>query len=100
MQIVTLLDFCRFAGVYKDYISEHDLNCPADAPNPNDFSETIKILKTECEAWLEHGSLAGTISIPMAIFSLKNNYGWKDKTEVESKTEYTGEMRIIRPPID
>lgn len=48
-----------------------------------DFSDTIKKAKlriyADTEQQLYHGKPTG------AIFSLKNNYGWRDKTEVETR---------------
>lgn len=53
------------------------------------FADTIKKAKQKCHNYAEQrlfeGNPAGT------IFSLKNNYGWRDKSEVEG----TGEQKII-----
>lgn len=54
---ITLLDFCAFAGIYKDYISEHDLAGTEDAGKENDFSETIKMLKTKAENSIQYNAL-------------------------------------------
>ena len=43
------------------------------------FSETIKRAKLVIHNFTEQGFIAGTISPSAAIFSLKNNYGWKDE---------------------
>lgn len=75
---MTILDFCVFAGVDKDYISDH-LNNKNSRLN---FSEPIKKLKTYTEYSLEFFTMAGKIPPAFAIFSLKNNYGWRDKTEI------------------
>lgn len=42
---MTVLDFCNFADVDKDYIQEHDLK----DKSKSDFSVSIKRLKTKCE---------------------------------------------------
>lgn len=50
------------------------------------FSDTIKAAKLKCQNFTEL-SLYGTAPTG-PIFSLKNNYGWKDKTEVESNNTH------------
>ena len=54
-----------------------------------DFSDTIKKAKLLCENYAEQrlhqgGQVAGT------IFSLKNNWGWVDKTEVDQNVKVSG----------
>jgi hypothetical protein len=66
-----------YADVYKDYVSEHDKGDGSD----QDFSEAIKKLRTEAERSTEYFAMLGKINPTMAIFSLKNNFGWKDKHE-------------------
>jgi hypothetical protein len=46
-----------------------------------EFFHTIKKARQECEKDLEVRALANDVNTTMAIFSLKNNYDWKDKTE-------------------
>ena len=48
------------------------------------FSATIKKAKMIIENWVESKSLTGDIPAVPALFNLKNNFGWKDKTEVET----------------
>ncbi len=51
----------------------------------DDFVDTIKRAKTKVESYVEqrlfHANAVGS------IFNLKNNFGWKDRTEVESTVE-------------
>jgi len=49
----------------------------------DEFSYTIKRAKLKCENWVEEGALMNKVNPTSAIFNLKNNYGWKDKTEQE-----------------
>jgi len=67
-----------------------------DYANRDKFSFTIKAIKSMIEEYLEErldeGNCTGT------IFNLKNNFGWKDKQEVESKSDNT--HRIERVIID
>ena len=59
-----------------------------DYEGREEFADTIKKGKQRIEKYLEQNlygqSVAGT------IFNLKNNYGWKDKTE----TEFSGKLEI------
>ena len=48
------------------------------------FSRAVKMAKKIVENWVEEKSLTGDINATTAIFNLKNNFGWKDKTEVET----------------
>jgi hypothetical protein len=45
------------------------------------FIDTIKKAKLKVENYLETKSLKGDIVPVITIFNLKNNFGWKDKTE-------------------
>lgn len=47
-----------------------------------EFVDTIKKAKDRCHNYVENSLL--TSNPTGAIFNLKNNYGWKDKSEVES----------------
>lgn len=47
-----------------------------------EFYDTIKRAKEKIQAWVEEQLYNGK-STAGVIFSLKNNYGWKDKTETE-----------------
>jgi hypothetical protein len=49
------------------------------------FFDTIKEAKSRCEEWVEQNALIGKANATFSIFNLKNNYGWKDKTESEVK---------------
>lgn len=56
--------------------------------NKDGFFDTIKRAKLRVEISLEN-KLAGQ-AVTGSIFNLKNNFGWKDKTE----TEHTGQVII------
>lgn len=59
------------------------------------FSNAIKKLKeVQCSMLQEHG-LEGKYSAPMAIFLLKNNHGFKDRTE----TDFTSGGKTLPAPI-
>jgi len=48
------------------------------------FTHTVKKAKMKIENWIEKKSLNGVLNPTVSIFNLKNNFGWKDRTEVET----------------
>lgn len=48
------------------------------------FANQIKAAKDRVQAQLEENALSGKGNATFTIFNLKNNYGWKDKQEIES----------------
>ena len=61
-----------------------------DYGNKEEFSDTIKRAKVKIHKYAEEYLCSGK-SATGAIFNLKNNWGWKDKQEVE----HSGEMTTI-----
>ena len=55
-----------------------------------EFSDTIKKAKDKCENFIEHRLFGNNPT--GSIFNLKNNYGWKDKTEQD--INQTGELNV------
>lgn len=51
-----------------------------------EFSDTIKRAKLQCQNYVEEGMIMGKVPAIPAIFNLKNNYGWRDKTETDHTT--------------
>jgi hypothetical protein len=52
----------------------------------DEFFPAIKRALSKCEAAIEQRAMLGGLNATMAIFSLKNNYGWVDKTETDVTT--------------
>lgn len=48
-----------------------------------EYSNSIKRALQKCESYVEKGALTNKLNATFSIFNLKNNYGWKDKTESE-----------------
>lgn len=70
----------RFSEWVKTYSDNEEIK---------EISDTIKgILETRAVKWAMTNKLNGT----MTIFHLKNNYDWKDKSEVDSNVK--GELNI------
>lgn len=49
-----------------------------------EFRNTIKRAKNKIENYVEENSLLGKLNPTVSIFNLKNNFGWKDKQEIET----------------
>ena len=58
--------------------------CARKDDNEEPFFDSIKRAKDRVERKIEEGLLSGKFNATGAIFNLKNNYGWKDKQEVEA----------------
>lgn len=48
-----------------------------------EITESIKKIKSLFENRINKGALTNSLNATMAIFNLKNNYGWKDKHETD-----------------
>ena len=73
----SLIDYC-------DYVDEDDVA----------FFHSIKRAKMICEQNVEKGLLSGKYNPTGAIFNLKNNYGWKDKQEIEQNGEMNNTITV------
>lgn len=49
-----------------------------------EFSYTIKKAKAKVERWLEENLISGQGNATGIIFNLKNNYGYKDRQEIDA----------------
>jgi hypothetical protein len=49
-----------------------------------EFSNTLKKAKLKVENWLEKNLITGQGNATGIIFNLKNNYGYKDKQEIDA----------------
>lgn len=63
------------------YLGFADRQSITDYQNKDEFTFTIKRAKIRIENYLEE-KLSGN-NVTGTIFNLKNNFGWKDKTEQE-----------------
>lgn len=57
------------------------------------FSDTIKRAKQKIEEYVETRLFVSGIATGV-IFNLKNNFGWKDKTEVEQSGEMNNTITV------
>ena len=63
-----------------------------------EFVDTIKSAKAKIERFNEEMLYSKDVSTTGVIFNLKNNYGWKDKQEIEA--EVNSDMTIKIDLID
>jgi hypothetical protein len=84
-QYITWHDLIKGKSYSRQRISEWRKEFDADIR----FSDTIKKIDDELENRLYILGLKGKANAIMVIFGLKNNYGWKDKQEVESINKQT-----------
>ncbi len=52
-----------------------------------EFFDTIKRAKLRCENYLEEGMITNRLNPTACIFNAKNNYGWRDKSEIDHTTD-------------
>ena len=60
-----------------------------DYEEKDEFFHTIKNAKAKIEAFNEEMLYNKNVSTTGVIFNLKNNYGWKDKQEIEADLSVT-----------
>lgn len=70
----TVTGLCLALDICRDTLSEYAKN--------KEFSDTIKKAKLKVENYLEKHLITDS-STTGIIFNLKNNFGWKDKQELE-----------------
>ena len=55
-------------------------------PKPEKAVKLIRDAKLKCQNWIEKSMMTGKTNTVAAIFNLKNNYRWKDKSELDTTT--------------
>jgi predicted transcriptional regulator len=63
-----------------------------DYEEKDEYTHTIKSAKAKIERFNEEMLYSKDVSTTGVIFNLKNNYGWKDKQEIEA--EVNSDMTI------
>lgn len=88
----TIAGLCYFLGFEDKESFSNYVNYP-------EFSRTVKSIRLKIEEQKNELLLCGNGSATGVIFDLKNNHGWKDKSEVDNniKAEITEvKRRIVR----
>lgn len=62
--------------------------------NRDDFFPTIKRARDKVEARIESLSMQGKINPTMAIFNLKNNFGWRDQSQLDINADVKQDIII------
>lgn len=65
-----------------------------DYQEKDEYSHTIKSAKSKIELFNEEMLYSKDVSTTGVIFNLKNNYGWKDKQEIEAEVNSDMNIRI------
>ena len=65
-----------------------------DYEEKDEYSHTIKKAKTKIELFNEEMLYSKDVSTTGVIFNLKNNYGWKDKQEIEADVKNDVKIKI------
>ncbi len=81
----SILAMCRYIGTTRETIREYEMR--------DGYVDTIKKAKARVEEYLEN-ELYRKEQVTGIIFNLKNNFGWKDKQEIETSGETTVNNRV------
>ena len=89
----SILAMCRHIGTTRETIREYEMR--------EGYVDTIKKAKARVEEYLEN-ELYRKEQVTGVIFNLKNNFGWKDKQEIETSGEQNIKINfgIPRPSDD
>lgn len=82
----TVTGLCLALDITRETLSEYS--------KKDEFSDTIKKAKLKVENYLEK-SLITTGPATGIIFNLKNNFGWKDKQEIEHSGEVNNPFKNL-----
>jgi len=82
IRLYTVSGLCIWLGITRTTLCEYETN-------PR-FSDTVKRAKMRIENNLEELAEIGLINSSVSIFSLKNNFKWTDKTDVNLQGEIRG----------
>lgn len=77
---ITIQDFCVYAWVHRCFLNDHDLKDWSEL----DYSDAIETLRTHAENDLHNKALLNKVNHRVAIFSLCNNFKWKERQDVTS----------------
>lgn len=75
----TIVGLAEGLGTTRETLSEY-----RERP---EFVDILEEARGKCETWLVEQAILNKTSGPFTQFVLKNAHGYKDKTEVENKTE-------------
>lgn len=79
VRLYTVSGLCLHLGITRTTLCDYE-------NNPR-FSDTVKMAKMRIENNLEELAELGLINASVSIFSLKNNFRWTDKTDIQLQGE-------------
>jgi len=93
----TLSGIALHLGINIDTLADWRANRSANEGNPRPavIVEMLRTAKLMCEEWVASNMLTGDAHPVASIFTLKNNFGWKDKTEQDVTSN--GESLMSQP---
>lgn len=62
----------------------------------DEFSDTIKEARKKVEMSVEERMLSSTGVVAGVIFNAKNNFGWRDKQEIDQTVDQTTTVKIVK----
>lgn len=77
----TITGLARALGTCRQTILNYE-RYAQDGTVPKEYLDTIRNFKLECQEDTECGAMDGRYNATFSIFSMKNNYGWKDQQNV------------------
>ena len=77
----TITGLCVYLDITRETLNEYSKQV--------EHSDTIKRARLKIEQWVEEHSLTGDVNPAAAIFNLKNNFGWVDKSEIQQTGNIT-----------
>ena len=77
--------FCVYADSYRDMFSTYEAK--------EEFSDTVKKIKNRIYAKKKQLAMQNKMNPTIFIFDAKNNFGYKDKTEVDNNIN--GDVRFV-----
>lgn len=76
-RIFTVSGLCIFLGITRETLNEYEKN------QEKGFSDTVKRAKLLIENNAEELAVSGVTNPTVTIFSLKHNFNWKDRSELD-----------------
>lgn len=75
----TMSGICVYLDIHPDTWSEYN--------KKSEYSETIKKARKKVENYCEENTMTGRLNPIFSIFSLKNNFGWVDKIDINTTNQ-------------
>lgn len=86
----TVSGLAIFLNIHIDTLHEY-------GKKGHDFSETVRFAKDMIANWTEERAVTGETSHQFASFSLKHNFGWTDRQQIETEQNITQNVMQISP---